>query len=61
VRNLLVAAEEAGLVKIHGRGGQRVEILPRLWVSHDRGMAVGMYLHELAYGVATGRRHDDQC
>ena len=57
VRNLLVAAEEAGLVMIYARGGQRVEILPRLWASHDRGMAVGMYLHDLAYGLATGRWH----
>lgn len=59
VRNLLIAAEEMGLVKLHMRGGQRVEILPRLWTSHDRGMAVGMYLHDLAYGLATGRRSEN--
>jgi len=29
VRQLLVAAEEAGLVKLHARGGRRVELLPR--------------------------------
>ena len=56
VRNLLVEAEQAGLVKLHARGGQSVEILSRLWTSHDRGMAAGMYLHDLAYAIATGRR-----
>ncbi len=52
VRNLLLTAEEAGLVKLHGRGGHRVEILPRLWASHDRGMAGGMYCHDIIYQVA---------
>ena len=56
VRTLLIAAEAAGLVKLHARGGQRVEILPRLWASHDRAMAVGMYLNDLSFGLAT-RRH----
>jgi len=54
VRQLLVAAEEAGLVKLHPRGGHRVEILPRLWVSHDRGMSAGMHGHDLVY-MATQR------
>jgi hypothetical protein len=54
VRQLLVAAEEAGLVKLHARGGRRVEILPRLWASHDRGISGGMYLHDLVY-LATER------
>jgi DNA-binding MarR family transcriptional regulator len=49
VRRLLGAAEEAGLVKLHARGGHRVEILPRLWASHDRGMSCGMYFHDLIY------------
>jgi hypothetical protein len=53
VRQLLIAAEEAGLVKLHGRGGHQVEILPRLWASHDRGIAGGMYLHDLVYVAAT--------
>ena len=56
VRKLLVAAEEAGLVKLHARGGQRVEILRRLWSSHDRGIAGGMYIHELLYLAATRGR-----
>ena len=49
VRKLLVAAEQAGLVKLHARGGHRVEILPRLWSSHDHGMATGMYVHDMTY------------
>jgi DNA-binding MarR family transcriptional regulator len=52
VRKLLETAEEAGLVKLHERGGHRVEILPRLWASHDRAMAGGMYAHDLAYLAA---------
>jgi DNA-binding transcriptional ArsR family regulator len=53
VRKLLVAAEEAGLVRLRERGGHRVEILPRLWSSHDRGIAGGMYLHDMIYLVAS--------
>lgn len=52
VRKLLVDAAAAGLVKLHARGGQRVEILPRLWASYDRGIAGGMYLHDMAYEAA---------
>lgn len=54
VRQMLEAAEEAGLVKLHARGGRRVEILPRHWASYDRGMATGMYIHDLVH-VATQR------
>jgi hypothetical protein len=53
VRELLVAAEERGLVKLHARGGRRVEILPRLWSSHDRGLAGGMYINDLIHVAAT--------
>ncbi len=53
VRRLLRAAENAGLVKLHARGGHRVEILPRLWASHDRGISCGMYLHDMLYLAAT--------
>ncbi len=55
VRELLVAAEQASLVKLHGAGGRRVEVLPRLWASFDRAMAGGMYLHRLIYGAAIRR------
>ncbi len=53
IRGLLTDAEANGLVKLHARGGRSVEILPRLWASHDRGIAGGMYLHDLAYVAAT--------
>jgi hypothetical protein len=52
VRNLLVEAEAAGLVRLHSRGGHRVEILPRLWDSHDRGIAFGMQLNDMVYVAA---------
>ena len=53
VRGLLAAAEERGLLKLHGRGGRRVELLPRMWASHDAGMARGMYFHDILYLAAT--------
>lgn len=53
VRRLLVAAEERGLLKLHARGGHRVEVLPRMWATHDAGMARGMYLHDILYLAAT--------
>lgn len=46
VRNLMNSAQSAGLVNIVGRGGRSIEILPRHWASYDRGLAVGMYLHD---------------
>jgi hypothetical protein len=53
VRRLLVLAEAAGLVRLRERGGHHVEILPRLWTSHDRAMACGMYLHDLVHAAAS--------
>lgn len=53
VRNLLMAAEAAGLLRMHGRGARCVEILPRLWASHDRAMACSMYGHDIVYQAAT--------
>ena len=55
MRELLTAAEGLGLVKLQARGGHRMEILPRLWSSYNRGIAGGMSLHDLIYGAATGR------
>jgi hypothetical protein len=55
VRELLATAEQIGLVRLQGRGGHRVEILPRLWASYNRGIAGGMFLHDLIYGAATER------
>jgi DNA-binding transcriptional ArsR family regulator len=56
VRQLLVAAQDAGLVNLRARGGHRVEILPRLWESYDRSIAGGMFAHDWVYGVVTGRQ-----
>lgn len=56
VRQLLVAAQEIGLVNLPARGGHRVEILPRLWSSYDRSIAGGMLGHDLVYAAATGRQ-----
>jgi hypothetical protein len=52
VRGLMQTAESAGLVRIIGRGGRNIEILPRFWESHDRGMAIGMYLHDAVNVIA---------
>jgi hypothetical protein len=52
VRNLMTDAQSAGLVRIVGRGGHSIEILPRHWASYDRGFAVGMYLHDAVNLVA---------
>jgi hypothetical protein len=57
VRKLLLAAQEAGLVKLHARGGHRVEILPRLWDTHAHGTACGMYLNDIAYLAARRQLH----
>jgi hypothetical protein len=46
VRRLMKSAQSAGLVRLVGRGGHEIEILPRFWTSFDRGLAVGMYLHD---------------
>ena len=54
VRQLLIAAEAAGLVRLQASGGSRVQIQPQQWASYDRGVAVGMYVHDLVY-VATER------
>ncbi|HEU5017525.1 MAG TPA: hypothetical protein VFT69_06085 [Pseudolabrys sp.] len=55
VRQLLVAAADAGLMRLE-RGGRRIEILPLLWAAYDRSIAIGMSLHDMVYAVVTGRR-----
>lgn len=55
VRNLMKDAEKAGLVRITGQGGRSILILPRFWAGYDRGLAVGMYLHDAVNVVATNR------
>lgn len=56
VRTILNEAQDAGLVRLQGRGGHRVEILPRLWTSYDRGLAAGMFGHDIVHALVTGRR-----
>jgi hypothetical protein len=56
VRRLLTNAEAAGLVRLHARGGRGVELLPRLWAAHDRGMATGMYYHDMIYTATMRQR-----
>lgn len=53
VRHLIATAQAAGLVRLHGRGGHRVEILPRLQSSYDRAIAGGMYLNDMLFVAAT--------
>jgi hypothetical protein len=55
VRRLLELAKDAGLVRLHARGGRRVELLPRLWASHDRALATAMYLTDMIYRKALAR------
>jgi DNA-binding FadR family transcriptional regulator len=56
VRKIVEEAQAAGLVRLHGRGGHRVEILPSLWTSYDRGLAVGMFIHDTVHAVTIGRQ-----
>jgi hypothetical protein len=52
VRQVMSDAEAADLVRLHGRGGHDVEILPALWAGHDKGVAIGMCLHDMIYARA---------
>jgi hypothetical protein len=52
VRQVMTDAEAAGLVRLHSRGGHDVEILPALWAGHDKGVAIGMCLHDMIYARA---------
>lgn len=56
VRQILLEAQSAGLVRLDGRGGHRVEILPKLWNSYDRGLAAGMFSHDMVHAIVVGRR-----
>lgn len=55
VRGIIVEAQEAGLVRLGGRGGDRVEVLPRLLQSYDRGLAAGMLSHDMVHALTTNR------
>src|SRR5262249_45500138 len=52
VRQVMTDAEAAGLVRLHGRGGHDVEVRPVLWNAHDKGVAIGMCLHDGIYARA---------
>ncbi len=56
VRKIVAEAQDAGLVRLHGRGGHRVEILPRFWASYDHGLAIGMFIHDVVHAVTIGRQ-----
>lgn len=56
VRTIMTEAQDAGLVRLDGRGGQRVQVLPALLTSYDRGVAAGMLSHDMVHALATGRR-----
>ncbi len=49
VRGVMQDAQAAGVVRLHGRGGQAVEILPRLWRSDAIGHGVGARLRDIAF------------
>jgi hypothetical protein len=55
VRQVLVASEEAGLLRILGRGGHQVELLPRFWSTFDDRIASGMYPHDVVYVILPAR------
>jgi biotin operon repressor len=46
VRNLVLASEARGLVRLQGRGGHRVDVLPQLVDAFDRFMADIMVEHD---------------
>ena len=56
VREILRAAEDIGLVRLEGRGGHQVEILPRMWESYDRSLAAGLFVHDAVHAITVGRR-----
>ena len=55
VRTILIEAQDAGLVRLDGRGGHRVQVLPALLTSYDRGLAAGMLSHDMVHALATRR------
>ena len=55
----MIEAQDAGLVCLDGRGGHRVQILPALLTSYDRGLADGMLSHDMVHALATRRRAEE--
>lgn len=56
VRQIVETAVDAGLVRLHGRGGHMVEILPAMWPAFDASLCLGLHLMDLVHAVATERR-----
>jgi hypothetical protein len=56
VRKILLEAQDAGLVRLDGPGGRRAQVLPKFWNSYDRGLAAGMFSHDMVHAVVVGRR-----
>jgi len=56
VRGIVSMAVEADLVRLHGRGGHMVEILPAMWRAFDGSLCLGLHLMDLVVAVATDRR-----
>ena len=52
VRQLLRDAEQRGLLRLSGRGGRDVVLLPALWRALDRFVAYGMSGHDLTGAAA---------
>jgi DNA-binding MarR family transcriptional regulator len=52
VRQMLEGAQSAGLMKVSGRGGRSVEVLPPMWSSYDRALAGGMQIHDMIHVAA---------
>lgn len=52
VRNLLADLKAFGMLKMHGRGGHDVEIMPALWRVVDQFLANAMSGHDLVWQLA---------
>ncbi len=59
IRTMMQNAQSAGLVRLIGRGGRSIEIMPRFWDSYDHGLVLGMYLHD-AHNIAAMRVWRDE-
>ena len=61
VRGVMQDAEAAGFIRLHGRGGRAVEILPRLWRSDAIGHGVGARLRDIAFLRASAELAAQPC
>lgn len=61
VRGVMQDAEAAGFIRLHGKGGRAVEILPRLWRSDAIGHGVGARLRDIAFLRASAELAAEPC